>query len=310
MPRRQLGRTELQVSVLGFGASPLGDVFGRTDPAESVAAVHHAIECGINLFDVSPYYGLTLAESRLGEALEGHRDKVVLATKCGRYGAEEFDFSAQRITAGLEDSLRRLRTDHVDLLQAHDVEFAHADQIVEETLPALRKLQQQGKARYIGITGLSLKNLVAIAKRADVDSMITYCRYNLMVDDMDDVLMPFAQERGMGIVNASPLHMGILTEHGPAAWHPASQEVKQAGKDVVAFCKSQGVDAPELALNFCLQHPQVASTLVGMSTREQVDANLRAMQFVAAPALMAEIRKIIAPVHNQVWASGLEENYG
>jgi L-galactose dehydrogenase len=195
-------------------------------------------------------------------------------------------------------------------LQAHDVEFAHADQIVEETLPALRKLQQQGKARYIGITGLSLKNLVAIAKRADVDSMITYCRYNLMVDDMDDVLMPFAQERGMGIVNASPLHMGILTEHGPAAWHPASQEVKQAGKDVVAFCKSQGVDAPELALNFCLQHPQVASTLVGMSTREQVDANLRAMQFVAAPALMAEIRKIIAPVHNQVWASGLEENYG
>jgi L-galactose dehydrogenase len=310
MPYRELGRTGLRVSVLGFGASPLGDVFGRTDPAESVAAAHYAIERGINLFDVSPYYGLTLAESRLGEALEGRRDKVVLATKCGRYGAEEFDFSARRITEGLEDSLRRLRTDHVDLLQAHDVEFAHADQIVEETLPALRRLQQQGKARFIGITGLSLKNLVAIAKRADVDTMISYCRYNLMVDDMDEVLTPFARERGIGIINASPLHMGVLTEHGPADWHPASQEVKDAGKRAVALCKARGVDAPELALSFCLKHPQVASTLVGMATREHVDANLKAMEFAAEPELLAEIRTIIAPAHNRVWASGLEENYG
>jgi L-galactose dehydrogenase len=310
MPYRPLGRTGLRVSALGFGASPLGDVFGRIDPAESVAAVHHAIDCGINLFDVSPYYGLTLAESRLGDALEGHRDRVVLATKCGRYGAAEFDFSAKRITEGVEDSLRRLRTDHVDLLQAHDVEFAHADQIVEETLPALRRLQQQGKARFIGITGLSLKNLVTIAKRVEVDTMISYCRYNLMVDDLDRELMPFAQDQGIGIINASPLHMGILTEHGPADWHPASAEVKEAGKRVVALCKARGVDASEMALHFCLQHPHVASTLVGMATREHVDANLKALQVIADPELMAEVQKMIAPVHNRVWASGLVENYG
>jgi L-galactose dehydrogenase len=310
VPYRLLGKTGLRVSVVGFGASPLGDVFGRIDPAESIAAVHHAVERGINLFDVSPYYGLTLAESRLGQALQGYRHKVVLATKCGRYGADEFDFSAQRVTSGVEDSLRRLRTDYVDLLQAHDVEFAHVDQIVEETLPALRKLQQQGKARHIGITGLSLKNLVAIAQRVEVDCMISYCRYNLMVDDMDAVLMPLAHEQRIGIINASPLHMGILTEHGPAAWHPAPLEVQEAGRRVVALCKQRGVEAPQLALNFCLRHPQVASTLVGMATREHVDANLKALQFETDPALLAEIEEIIAPVHNRVWASGLAENHG
>jgi len=307
---RRLGKTDLRVGVVGFGASPLGDVFGRTDPAETVAAVHHAIDRGINLFDVSPYYGLTLAESRLGDALVGRREKVVLATKCGRYGADEFDFSAQRITAGLEDSLRRLRTEYVDLLQAHDVEFAHADQIVEETVPALRKLQQQGKARYIGITGLSLKNLVAIAKRVDVDCMISYCRYNLMVSDLDEELMPFARERGIGIINASPLHMGILTAHGPATWHPAPAEVIDAGSRVVKLCEAHGVDAPQLALHYCLQHPQVASTLVGMATRSQVDANLKAMQLKPGPGLMAKIHETIAPVHNRIWPSGLSENRG
>ncbi len=310
VPFRQLGKTDLRVCVVGFGASPLGDVFGRTDPAETVAAVHHAIECGINLFDVSPYYGLTLAESRLGEALEGRRERVVLATKCGRYGADEFDFSERRISAGLEDSLRRLRTDHVDLLQAHDVEFAPIDQIVEETVPALRKLQQQGKARHIGITGFSLKNLMAIAKRVDVDCMISYCRYNLMVSDLDDELMPFALERGIGIINASPLHMGILTPGGPAPWHPASAEVIEAGRRVVALCDAHGVDASQLALHYCLQHPHVASTLVGMATRAQVDANLKAVQLNPDPELMAEIGKILAPVHNRIWASGLEENRG
>ena len=153
---RILGRTSLRVSVVSFGASPLGNVFRLTDPAEGVAAVHFAIDRGINFFDVSPYYGMTVAESRLGEALEGYRDRVVLATKCGRYGDDEFDFSAPTVITRFEDSLRRLRTDHVDLLQAHDVEFGDVNQIVNETIPALRKLQQQGKARYVGIYRLQL----------------------------------------------------------------------------------------------------------------------------------------------------------
>jgi L-galactose dehydrogenase len=148
---RRLGHTDLAVSVLGFGASPLGDVFGTIDPAEGRRAVHFALESGINFFDVSPYYGLTLAESRLGEALAGNRDKVVLATKCGRYGPDRFDFSEKRVAASIDESLKRLGTDYVDLLQAHDVEFGDVQQIMHETIPAVRRIQEQGKARYIGI---------------------------------------------------------------------------------------------------------------------------------------------------------------
>lgn len=310
MEYRQLGETNLQISVLGFGASPLGDVFRKTDPADRTAAVHLAVDSGINFFDVSPYYGLTLAETRLGEALEDRREKVVLATKCGRYGGSEFDFSAATITAGLEDSLKRLRTDYVDLLQAHDVEFGHVQQIVEETLPAMRKLQEQGKARYIGITGYSLKNLMEIAGKVKVDSILSYCRYNLLITDLDEALAPFAKRNGVGLINASPLHMGIISERGAPEWHPAPQEVRDAGQRIVALCKARGVDASEVALRFCLDYAGAASTLVGLSSTAHVQRNLKAMEMRVDAELLREIAEIVAPVKDFVWPSGLAENYG
>lgn len=310
MQYRQLGETSLRVSILGYGASPLGNAFRVTDPAEGKAAVHLAVERGINYFDVSPYYGLTLAETRLGEALVGLRQQVILATKCGRYGADQFDFSAARITASLDESLARLQTDYVDLLQAHDVEFGDARQIVEETVPAMRKLQQQGKARFIGITGYSLRNLMAIAAQVPVDTILTYCRYNLMIDDIDAELIPFAKQHGIGIINASPLHMGIITERGAPDWHPAPQQVRDAGQRVVALCHTHGVDASEVALRFCLDHPAVATTLVGMSSRAHVERNLKCLELRIDPALLEEIRATVAPVANLTWPSGLPENYG
>lgn len=308
MEYRPLGKTSLRVSVLGFGASPLGDAFHQTDPAEGMAAVHLAVDKGINFFDVSPYYGLTLAETRLGQALLGRRQQVVLATKCGRYGVDQFDFSPARITAGFEESLTRLRTDYVDLLQAHDVEFGDVRQIVEETLPAMLRLQQQGKARYIGITGYSLRNLMQIASQAPVDTILSYCRYNPMIADMDAELVPFARQHNIGLINASPLHMGILTERGAPQWHPAPQEVRDAGQRVVALCRQNGVDASQLALRFCLDHRDVATTLVGMSSREHLERNLKALDLRNSPQLLSEIQKTVAPVANLVWPSGRPEN--
>lgn len=315
MEYRQLGETGLKVSVVGFGASPLGDVFRKTTPEERNGSVHLAVDRGINFFDVSPYYGITLAEERLGEALVGRRDKVVLATKCGRYGGSEFDFSAATITAGFDESLKRLRTDYVDLLQAHDVEFGHVSQIVEETLPAMGRLQEQGKARYIGITGYSLKNLMEIAGKADVDSILSYCRYNLLITDMERELVPFAKERGIGVggigvINASPLHMGIITERGAPEWHPAPQAVRDAGQRIVALCKAKGLDAAEVALKFCLDYKGAASTLVGLSSREHVERNLKAMELKLDAELLREIAEVVGAEKDVTWASGLEENYG
>jgi L-galactose dehydrogenase len=309
MRYKQLGRTSLEVSVLGFGASTLGNVFSVVDPAEGIRAVHQAIERGINFFDVSPYYGLTLAEQRLGEALAGKRDQVILATKCGRYGAAEFDFSAKTVTSGVDASLDRLQTDYLDLLQVHDVEFGDVTQIVDETLPALRALQQAGKARYIGITGYSLKTLAAIAQAAPVDTLLSYCRYNLMVQDMDDRLTPLAESQSIGLINASPLHMGILSPAEVPAWHPAPCEIRKAGAQVREVCAAYGRDLTEVALRFCLAHPYVSSTLVGMATVSQVEQNLRALAPEDDTQVLAAIAQALGPNRNYIWNSGRTENY-
>ncbi|MGA7522103.1 MAG: aldo/keto reductase [Acidobacteriaceae bacterium] len=309
MQYRRLGQTDLDVSAVGFGASPLGDVFGKIDPAEGARAVHLAIDEGINFFDTSPYYGHMLAEERLGAALVGRRSEVILATKCGRYGDDEFDFSAGCITQRLEESLRRLRTDYVDLLQAHDVEFGDAQQIIEETIPAMRRMQEAGKARYIGITGYSLRMLIRIAEATPVDTILSYCRYNLLIDDMDTVLIPFAQKHGIGVINASALHMGILTECGAPDWHPAAPAVAEAGQRALEFCRSRSIDLAEVALRYCFGYPFVASTLVGMSNAAQVRRNIEAFGAPADPWLVLQIREIMAPALNSVWLSGRPENH-
>ena len=121
MEYRKLGQTDLHLSLVGFGGAALGGVFGDFDPNEGTRAVHLAVDRGINFFDTSPYYGITIAETRLGAALVGRRDRVILATKCGRYGMAEFDFSAKRVLASMDESLRRLQTDYIDLFQVHDV---------------------------------------------------------------------------------------------------------------------------------------------------------------------------------------------
>jgi len=308
MEYRKLGQTDLNLSVVGFGTATFGNVFGNIDVAEGIRAVHFAIDSGINFFDSSPYYGTTLSETRLGEALVGRRERVVLATKCGRYGVDDFDFSAKRVIASIDESLRRLHTDYIDLFQVHDVEFGDVQQIIHETLPALRQLQQQGKARYIGVTGYPPRVLRRIAEATPVDSILTYCHYNLLNTDMDGVLTAFARERGIGLINASGLCMGILTEHGPPDWHPAPQQVRDAGKKAAEFCRRHGADLPELALRFCLDHPYVSSTLIGMATVSQVETGLKLLHGSADKALMTQVEEILAPVFNYVWPSGRPEN--
>jgi L-galactose dehydrogenase len=302
MRYRELGNTSALVSVIGFGASPLGDVFGPVEQSEADRAVHRAIASGINFFDVSPYYGNTLAERRLGHALRGHRSRVILATKCGRYGLNSFDFSARCVFRSIDESLARLQTDYVDLLQAHDVEFGDERQILEETIPALEEVRRLGKARWIGITGYSLDVLRRLAEASSVDTVLSYCHYNLLADDLDLHLLPTVQARGIGLINASPLHMGILTRAGAPAWHPAPAAVRQAGQRYVDYCEAHGLDPAVIALRFCLEHPAVACTLVGIKDEQQLNRNLEALDFELTPQLLEDIRQLLAPAHGITWA--------
>lgn len=309
MEYRQLGKTGLEISILGYGAGPLGDEFEAIDMQEGERSVHTAIDHGINYFDVAPYYGRTLAEKRLGRALEGHREKVVLATKCCRDDLNGFDFSAKRVLESIDESLKRLRTDYVDLLQIHDIEFGDKRQIIEETVPAAYEVQKSGKTRYIGITGLPLKMLRDVASEVPIDSILSYGRYNLMVTDLDELLRPFCQENGIGLINASPLLLRILTDRGAPDWHPASQKVKQTGKTLAKMCRERGTNISDVAMRFCFNYLPVASTLSGMSKQRHVERNLAALEAENDPALLEEIATIVAPVKNQIWPTGKDENH-
>jgi L-galactose dehydrogenase len=308
MQYRTLGKTDLKVSILGFGGATLGDVYGTLDPSEGERAVHAAIDQGINYFDVAPYYGLTLAEERLGQCLEGRRDKVILSSKCCRYGLDDFDFSAKRVEQSIDESLKRLRTSYLDLYIIHDIEFGDRRQVIEEAVPAARRVQQSGKARYVGISGLPPAFLRSVAAEAPVDAILSYCHYNLLVDDLDTVLRPFAQEQGIGLINASPLHMGILSDGGPQPWHPAPPEVKEVGRKIGELCKKRRISPASAGLAFCLAYPQVAATLVGISNRHQLEQNLRALTLEMDPGLMKLIRTLVMPVKNRTWPSGRPEN--
>jgi L-galactose dehydrogenase len=305
---KRLGKTDLKVSIIGFGASPLGGEFGRIDPEEGRRAVNYAIDQGINYFDVAPYYGRTLAEKRLGEFLEGKRDKIILTSKACRYDITDFDYSAKRIVRSIDQSLKRLRTDYVDLYQIHDVEYGKREQVIGEAIPAMFKLKEQGKIRFIGITGYPLTPLKEIAETVDIDTVLTYCRYNLMDTTMDDILTPAVRQKGIGLINASPLHMRVLTEKGAPYWHPAPEKVFKVAAEVAKLCRQHGTTISDLAMQFVLAHKDVSITLVGTSKVRHVEANIKIIGTEPDPDLLAQVLEMIRPVANIYWKEGLPEN--
>lgn len=308
MKRLQLGRTDLEVSELGFGASPLGGAYGPFAERDGTDAVHTALELGITFFDVSPYYGATAAETVLGKALRGvDRSSYVLATKVGRYGELRFDFSARQVVQSVHDSLRRLGTGHLDLVQCHDVEFGDLDRIVEETLPALRELQRAGLARYVGITGYPLPALAYIAERAQVDTVMSYCQYTVQNRRLARWRDRFTAQ-GTGVINATPLAMGALTSQGPPLWHPAPTSVLRHCETAADVCAARGVDLARLALQFAVSTGGVASTVVGAGHPSDVS---RSVWWISEPLdeeLLRDVEELLAPIRDVGWASGRPEN--
>ena len=308
MQYRLLGKTGLKVSALSFGGSSLGSVFHEVTEAEGIHTVHTAIDLGLNFIDVSPYYGLTKAETVLGKALrEVPRDNYYLATKVGRYGDAEFDFSAGRVRASVDESLARLQVDHIDLIQCHDIEFGSLDQVIQETLPALREVRQQGKVRFIGITGLPLRIFQYIAERAEVDAILSYCRYSLN-DTSLETFLPFLQQENLGIISASPLSMGLLTERGAPAWHPAPTDIRTACAMAAIYCRARGIAIEQLALQFALANPAIHTTLVGSANPENLKKNAAWTETPLDMDLLTEVRAILKPVLNKTWPSGRPEN--
>ncbi|MEY4387308.1 MAG: hypothetical protein RLY20_2591 [Verrucomicrobiota bacterium] len=313
MQYRKLGNTGLEVSVLSFGASSLGAVFHAITVDDCIKTVHAALDGGINFIDVSPAYGGTLAELNLGRALQGvARDRYILATKIGSYSEarNDYDYSRASTERSVEHSLVRLGVDYIDLLQIHDIEFADHDQVVNETLPTLHRLKERGLVRHVGITGLPLKIFPSILDRVGpsvVETILSFCHYELNDTSLAD-MVPYLKSKGVGIINASPTGMGLLTQRGVPAWHPASKAVQDGCRRAVEHCKARGVDIVKLAVQFCVANPDIATTLVGTARPQNIRDNIAYANEPMDQVLLAEVLEILKPIHNHNFTRGLPQH--
>ena len=290
----------MRLSQLGFGASSLGGVFHSIREQEGIEAVSAALEGGINFIDVSPYYGHLKAETVLGKALkELPRDKYYLSTKVGRYGKDGvnlWDYSARRAKESVYESMERLHIDHIDLINVHDVEFADLRQVVEETLPALVELRQEGVVGHVGITDLQPENLRWVIEHSEegtVESVLNFCHYCLN-DDLLVEFLDFFEERGIGVINASPFSMGLLSTRGAPDWHPAPASLKEACARAAAYCAQQGYPIDKLAVQYstCL-NPRIASTLFSSASPANVRKNIAYVNEPIDPELVKKVQEII-----------------
>ena len=313
MKYRKLGNTDMEVSVLSYGASPLGSVFRDVQIEDCIETVNTVVDLGVNLLDVSPAYGETLAETNLGICLKGiDRSRYYLCTKVGSYrpAVDEYDYSAERTRRSVHESLQRLGTDYLDVVHCHDIEFADHEQILNETIPALQKLKEEGKIRYIGITGLPLNVFPSILDRVDpgvVAVILSFCRYELN-DTALAGMLPYLQDKEVGVINASPTGMGILTERGAPDWHPASAEIKAGCQKAVDFCKRRGVSITKLAVQFACGHPDIPTTLVGSANAENMRNNIAWVDEPIDETLLAEVMDILQPIKDKFFTRGRPEH--
>ncbi|PZD96288.1 aldo/keto reductase [Paenibacillus sambharensis] len=309
MKYRPLGSTGEKVSVLSFGASSLGSVFRETDDLESIRTVHAALDGGINLIDVSPYYGLTKAETVLGEALsQVARDRYLLATKAGRYGEREFDYSRERILRSVEESCRRLHTDYLDILFLHDIEFVPYEEVAAEAFETLRELKRQGVIRFSGISGLPLSVLARSLEdeAAPADVILSYCHYSLNDTTLLE-LLPLLEAKRAGLVNASPLSMGLLSMRPAPEWHPASEDIRRACHEAARCCESHGSDIAKLAIQFATADERIPTTLVSTASSANITRNISWTDEPMDRELLRKVLAILAPVQGRSWPSGREE---
>ncbi len=305
----ELGKTGLKLSCLGFGASSLGGVFHSINEEEGIRAVNVALDGGINFIDVSPYYGHYKAETVLGKALKDiSRDRYYLSTKVGRYGKDglnTWDYSAKRATESVYESMKRLNIDYIDIINVHDVEFSDLNQVVNETLPALVKLKEKGDVGHVGITDLQPENLkwvIENSPKGTVEVVLSFCHYSLNDEMLLDYL-DFFEENSVGVINASPFSMGLLSSRGAPEWHPAPQELKAACKRAAQACQEKNYPIEKLAVQYSTSNPRIATTLFSSANPANVLKNIGYVNEPLDLDLVKQVQDIIGEQMRVRWAN-------
>lgn len=309
MEINQLGNTDLEVSSLAFGTAPIGGLFGPVTESAAIEVVREAIDLGISFVDTSPFYGL--AEERLGKALAGgRRDWVVLASKAGRYGLDDFDFSPARIRRSVENSLRLLKTDHLDVLQLHDIEFVPLEPVLTAAYEELVALRDEGKCRYIGMTGYPVTTMNRAMTETDLDVLLTYAHATLLDDTLLGEVAPVADECGVGLINAAAVALGLLTPGGSSmgSAHPATGVIRTSAARMAELCRQRGVDLAFVANAYSIQRSGCATTLIGTATSHHLRSAVEAADAPLDEDLVAELIALRPPAGERSWVSGLAQN--
>ncbi len=308
MEKRTLGKTGMQVSALSFGASSLGAEFRNIDINEAIKSVHVALDRGMNLIDTSPYYGRGLSESLLGFALNGiDRESYYLCTKLGRYTPTHFDFSAKRVRESVEISLTRMKVDYLDIILCHDIEFVDLAQIVEETIPELRKIQAEGRVRFVGISGYPMKIFRQISDQTKLDVILSYNHYTLQ-NTMLAELVDEMKSKDIGVMNAAPFSARLLTNAALPDWHKATPQVREICKKAADHCASAGVDIAQLALQFSVANPDLSTCIAGSANPNRVSQWCDWLEQPLDESLAGEVLDILKPIHNWFYVECLPEN--
>jgi len=308
METRPLGKTDLRLPILSFGASSLGQEFRAVTLDEAIRSVRTALDCGLNFIDTSPFYGRGMSEVLLGVALRDvPREDYILGTKLGRYDLRHFDFSAKRVVESVDVSLHRMGVDHLDICLCHDIEFVPMQQIVDETLPALRRVQEQGKVRWMGFSGYPMKIFPFIIDQAPVDVVLSYNNYTLQNTRFGD-LVPYLKAKGVGIMSAGPFSARLLTNAPLPAWLKEPDSVKASARKAAEHCSARGVDIAQLALQFALENRDITTTVAGSANPENIRKWVRWASEPLDRELLREVQAIFEPVKNIGHLEGLPGN--
>ena len=310
MNYRPLGKTGLSVSQISFGASSLGGVFHEVHEDEAIRAVHVALDAGINYIDVAPAYGATRAETVLGMALKGvPRDRYYLSTKVGKYtdpsayGVDTFDYSNDTIRRSLDESAERIGVEYFDIVHLHDIEYdngAHTERALDEGVRTLQALKAEGRIGAVSIGTYPLPLWRRVLEEVEIDAALVHNHYCLNDTRMLE-LIPLAQAKGIGLINASPFACGLLTRRGAPAWHPLTAEQRSVFARAAAHCANKGEDIARIALQFACQNPRIPTTLFSSAHPDSVRRNVAWIAEPINEQLCREVQDILAPVVDRDW---------
>lgn len=321
--------TDIQFSAVGFGCWAAGGsaIWNGSDDEQSIRAIHRAIELGVTFFDVAPVYGFGHAETILGRALSGRRDRVVIASKCGlKWNADGVivnDLSPDRITQEIDDSLERLDTDYIDIYQLH---WPDPSTPIAETMAVLNALQQAGKIRHIGVSNFSVAQMDEARRCGEIVSHQGL--YNLLERNpvqyhsipleyrAEAEILPYCTQHGMAFFPYSPLFQGLLTDTFKRAGQFDSHDVRSANpklsgsnfdtyyairQKLVGFAAEIGKPLSQVAINWLIHQDAVTSVICGAQSPAHIEENAASATWQLTPDMLAEIESILTPFHDDVY---------